>query len=60
MFHPYPIACRLTAEQVDWLDSQQQGAIASRSEAIRHAIQMAMEGERRRARRLAAKDRFTP
>ena len=56
-----PFRCRLTQEQLDWLDTQRHAAIASRSEAIRHTIQWAMEHQKRQARgRTATSATTTP
>jgi Arc/MetJ-type ribon-helix-helix transcriptional regulator len=47
MLHRNPIPCRLTEQQIAWLDAQRVGAVCSRSEAIRHAVQYAMEHQYR-------------
>lgn len=49
MLHPSPVPCRLTVEQVNWLDAQRVGPVVSRSEALRHAVQVAMELDQQRA-----------
>jgi Arc/MetJ-type ribon-helix-helix transcriptional regulator len=44
-----PHTFRLPDEQLAWLDSQCVGPVVSRSEALRHAVQVAMELDRQRA-----------
>ena len=43
LFHSIP--CRLTPAQVAWLDRRVNGAISTRSEALRHVLEAAMQAE---------------
>lgn len=52
-----PLPVRLSEAQVAWLDSLVAGPIVTRSEALRHVVNEAMQRDARRRRALTRKTR---